>query len=61
MPARKRHYNNLLDNPALNTGRMTTLLSKNPPRKGAVQTKQAIKTKADIFISALLYGALERI
>ncbi len=30
-------------------------------RKHSKQANQPVKTKADIFISALLYGALERI
>jgi hypothetical protein len=31
------------------------------PPSGTTKHNQTIKTKADIFISALLYGALERI
>ena len=56
MPTRKRLYNNLLE--ALTT----TYDSKdiNTLTNTAAQS-QPLKTKADIFISALLYGALERI
>ena len=56
MPARKRHYNNLLKDPLHDTSTDgTTALKHNETQP------EPLKTKADIFISALLYGALERI
>ncbi|MHC8397209.1 hypothetical protein ACYZT8_26755 [Pseudomonas sp. LB3P93] len=56
MPTRKRHYNNLLGSPDFNTKTTRTITQQK--QQDATAT---IKTKADIFISALLYGALERI
>ena len=57
MPARKRHYNNLLSSFDFST-KTTRSITLQKKQQGATAT---IKTKADIFISALLYGALERI
>ncbi|CAI8851965.1 hypothetical protein [Pseudomonas sp. IT-P294] len=57
MPARKRHYNNLLSSFDFST-KTTRSIALKKKQQDATAT---IKTKADIFISALLYGALERI
>ncbi|WP_157214369.1 hypothetical protein [Pseudomonas sp. GM60] len=57
MPTRKRHYNTLLDSLDLKA-KATRATSQQKKQQGLIAT---LKTKADIFISALLYGALERI
>ena len=57
MPTRKRLYNNLLGNPGCNTD----IHDIGNPQKHNQAQPLPPKTKADILISALLYGALERI
>ncbi len=57
MPTRKRLYNNLLGNLDCNTDIHDT----GNLQKHIQAQPLPPKTKADIFISALLYGALERI